>query len=75
LDLAGLTIDRDLSMAEWEALPASTRVADRLVEVVILLGMIREELQSAEGRPLLWMKEPVDSVFDDADRMLRRLAV
>lgn len=74
-ELAGVVMDEGLSVAEWEALPPATRVAHRLADVIILLGMIREELQTEKASPLLWMEEPVDRVFTDTDRILRRLAV
>ena len=72
---AGGFTEDGLSFSEWEALPTAVRVAHRLADVIILLGMVREELHTEEGSPLLWIEEPIDRAFADTDRILQRLAI
>ncbi|HYC92414.1 MAG TPA: hypothetical protein VEO54_24610 [Thermoanaerobaculia bacterium] len=67
--------DSALTLAEWEALPVHTRVAQRTADILVLLGVIREQLHTEEGSPLLWLEEPLDRMTAEADRVLRRLAM
>lgn len=66
--------DALLSWVEWQSLPVSTRVCDRLVEILILASEIQADLESDAGRKLRWIAPEVDRVFEEIDALLQRLA-
>jgi hypothetical protein len=68
-------VDEGMSTAQWDSLPVAIRVAQRLADIIILLGQIRDELHTEEGSALLWMEESVDRAFSDTDGLMRKLAV
>jgi hypothetical protein len=63
-----------LPLVEWEALPPAARIADRLVEMLIVASEVRAELERKEAAPLAWIVPEIDGVFDQIDRLLQRLA-
>lgn len=66
--------DDTLSLAEWDALPVSTRIGERVVEILILASEIRAELQHDEAAGLRWIAPDIDAVFHETDALLQRLA-
>lgn len=68
------TVAETLTVSEWLALPAASRVAHRLTEVSLLLDIIRDELRSDESRALSWMEEDVERTFDTTNDLLQRLS-
>jgi hypothetical protein len=69
-----LSAEVTLSRAQWEALPISARVSDRIVEILVLATEIRAELETDHGAPLRWLVPEIERVMTDADELLRRLA-
>ena len=59
---------------EWQSLPISTRICDRLVEVLILAKEIRAELESEEAAPLMWMAPNIERALKQTGEALQRLA-
>ncbi|HYI07615.1 MAG TPA: hypothetical protein VEK57_00965 [Thermoanaerobaculia bacterium] len=64
-----------LSDAEWDALPLSIRLTCNLSGILMLLSLVRDEIHTEEGTPLLWMEESLDQAFEATDRIMRRLTV
>ena len=71
---ATLPADAVLSWREWQSLPVSTRIAERLVEILILASELRAELERQEAAPLLWMAPEIERVLEQTDEALQRLA-
>lgn len=66
--------DALLSWVEWQSLPVSTRVCDRLVEILILASEIQAELESEAAAPLMWIAPEIERVLEQTDEALQRLA-
>lgn len=71
---AGAPLPLRISLADWEALPLSTRVGERLVDVLILATELRADLENEQAAELAWIVPTVDSVLAEADALLKRLA-
>lgn len=65
---------RNLSLADWEALPVNARVSDRLVQILILASEVRVDLDSPEAVQLAWVTTEIERVFAETDALLQRLA-
>jgi hypothetical protein len=63
-----------LSWLEWQWLPVSTRISERLGEILILASEIRAELQSDVAALLTWMVPEIERVVERTDEALQRLA-
>lgn len=68
------TMEQTLTVAEWYALPVAARVAHRLSELLVLLGIVRDELLNDDSRALAWMEEGIERVYEDTDAVLERLS-
>jgi hypothetical protein len=64
-----------LTEAEWEALPLSIRLTCNLSGILMLLSLVRDQIHTEEGSPLLWMEENLDQAFEATERIMRRLTV
>ena len=69
-----LSVEPTLPRAQWEALPISARVSDRIAEILVLATEIRTELETDQGAPLRWLVPEIEHVVTCADALLRRLA-
>jgi hypothetical protein len=63
-----------LSWEQWETLPISARVSDRIVDILLLASEIRAELETGEATPLRWLVPEIERVIVEADELLRLLA-
>ncbi|MGZ5441677.1 MAG: hypothetical protein ACXW5U_26025 [Thermoanaerobaculia bacterium] len=59
---------------EWAALPMTVRVADHLVQALVIASEIRADLGCEEAAPLAWVVPEIDDMVDQIDRLLQRLA-
>lgn len=58
----------------YDALPLTTRVLERLTEMLILADEILAEFHTEEANALLWLEPYIQRVYDDIDISVRRLA-
>ncbi|MEO8382685.1 MAG: hypothetical protein ABI779_23710 [Acidobacteriota bacterium] len=63
-----------LPLAEWAALPLAVRLADKLLEVLIIASEVRAELECEEAAPVGWIVPEIDDVIERIDGALQRLA-
>ena len=58
----------------WEALPVSSRVSERLGDVLVLATELRAELEHQDAAPLAWILPVVEGVIASTDTALKRLS-
>lgn len=69
VELHGLTPPFDLA-----ALPLPARVLDRLTAVLMLTDELLGEFQTEDANGMLWLEPHIQRVYDDVDRVMKRLA-
>jgi hypothetical protein len=66
--------DVPLSLAEWEALPISSRVSSRLADVLLGLDDIETDLFLAEATDLRWLSPQLREVSRTIHQLLQCVA-
>jgi hypothetical protein len=63
-----------LPLLEFERLPISERVVDRLLDILLAADELLGELQTEEANPLLWIEPQVQRIYREVDSLIRRFA-
>lgn len=62
------------SLPQGAALPVSSSVTDRLVDLFILAAELRADLNEPDASHLAWMKREADSIITNTDATLKSLS-
>ena len=63
-----------VSLFAWTSLPLSTRISEKLAEILVLGEALRADLDADDAASVQWLAPELERILEDARATLRRYA-